>query len=75
MAATSRPAAHESIRLHLPIVVLIGTIHAGDGLEQHVVAHRLVEVHAVEDRCVESGQQFLRDNQDLVQPQKGLSMR
>ena len=46
-------------------VVLVGPVDAGDGLQQHVVAHRLVEVHAVEDRRVEAGQQLLGDDQDL----------
>jgi len=32
-----------------------------------VVAHRLVEVHAVEDWGVESGEQLLGDDQDLGQ--------
>ena len=56
---------HESIRLHLPIVVLVRPVHPCDGLKQNVVAHRLVEVHAIEDGRVEPGQQFLSDNEDF----------
>ena len=56
----------EAVRLHhLRRLVLIGPVHARDGLEQRVVAHRLVEIHRVEDRRVEAGEQLLGDDQDL----------
>ena len=50
-----------------PVFVLVGAVDAGDGLQQHVVAHRLVQVHAVQDGRVEAGQQLLGDDQDLGQ--------
>ena len=43
----------------------IGPVHARDGLQQHVVAHRLVEIHAVEDRRVVAGEQLVGDDEDL----------
>jgi len=57
---------HEAVRLdHFRRLVLIGPVNAGDGLEQCVVAHRLVEVHRVQDRRVEAGQQLLGDDEDF----------
>ena len=59
---------HEAVRLHhLRRFVLVGPVHARDRLQQRVVAHRLVEIHRVEDRRVEAGQQLLGDDQDLRQ--------
>ena len=58
---------HEPRRSCLPVLILVGAVDAGDGLEQHVVAHRLVQVHAVQDRGVEAGQQLLGHDQDLRQ--------
>ncbi len=55
---------HEPRWLPAAVLVLVGPVHPRDGLQQHVVAHRLVEVHAVEDRGVEAGQQLLGDDQD-----------
>ena len=40
-----------------------------------MVAHGLVEIHRVEDRRIETGQQLLRDNEDLgvlAEPDKTL---
>ncbi len=57
---------HEAVRLdHLLPLVLVGPVHPRDRLQQRVVAHRLVEIHRVEDRRVEAGQQLLGDDQDL----------
>ena len=47
-----------------PLGVLVGPIDAGDGLQQDVVAHRLVEVQAVEHRRVEAGEQFFGDDKN-----------
>ena len=57
---------HEAVRLHhLLRLVLVGAVHPGDGLQQGVVAHRLVEIHGVEHGRVEAGEQLLGDDQDL----------
>ncbi len=50
---------------HLLRLVLVGAIHPGDGLQQGVVAHRLVEIHGVEHGRVEAGEQFLGDDENL----------
>ena len=42
-----------------------GTIHARDGLQQHVIPHRFVEIHAVENRCVVARQQFVRHDENF----------
>ena len=41
---------------HLPRFILVRAVHPGNGLEQGVVAHRLIEVHGVEQRRVKAGQ-------------------
>jgi hypothetical protein len=54
------------VRLHhLLRFVLVGAVHPGDRLQQRVIAHRLVEIHRVEHRRVEAGEQLLGDDQDL----------
>ena len=63
-------------RLRWPTFNLVGAVHASDRLKERVVPHRLVEVHAVEDLGVETGQQLLRHDQDLrflAGPEEGLS--
>jgi hypothetical protein len=50
---------------HLLGLVLVGAVHPGDGLQQGVVAHRLVEIHGIEHGRVEAGEQFLGDDEDL----------
>jgi hypothetical protein len=57
---------HEAVGLHhLLRLVLVGTVHPRDGLQQGVVAHRLVEIHGVEHGRVEAGEQLLGDDEDL----------
>ena len=51
----------ETVRL----LVAVGAVRAADGLEQRVVAQRLVEVHRLEDGRVEAGQQLGRDDEEL----------
>ena len=43
----------------------VGAVGAADGLQQRVVAQRLVEVHRLQDRRVEAGEQLRGDDQDL----------
>ena len=43
----------------------IGAVGAADRLQQGVVAQRLVEVHRLQDRRVEAGQQLGGDDEDL----------
>src|SRR5262249_3987181 len=66
----------KAVRLdELLLFVLIGAVNPGDRLQQGVVAHGLVEIHGVEDRCIEAGQELLRDNEDLglfAKPRKTL---
>ena len=50
---------------HLLRLVLVGAVHPGDGLQQRVIAHRLVEIHGVKHGRVEAGEQFLGDDEDL----------
>ena len=47
------------------LLVAIGAVGAADGLQQGVVLHRLVEVHRLQDRRVEAGQQLGGDDQEL----------
>ena len=47
------------------LFILIGAVHPSDGLQQGVVAHGFVEIHRVEDRRVETGQQLLSHDEDL----------
>ena len=57
---------HEAVRLHhLLRFVLVGAVHPCDCLQEGMVAHRLVEVHGVKHRCIESGKQFFGDDEDL----------
>ena len=56
----------EAVGLHHFLrLVLVGAVHQGDGLQQGVVAHRFVEIHRVEHRSVEAGEQFLGDDENL----------
>ena len=43
----------------------VWAIHARDRLQQHVIAHRLIQIHAVENFRVIACQQLVRDNEDL----------
>ena len=43
----------------------VGSVGAADRLQQRVVAQRLVEIHRLQDRRVEAGEQLRRDDQDL----------
>ena len=43
----------------------IRPVHARDRLKQDVVAHRLVEIEAIEQRRVVAGEQLVGDNQDF----------
>ena len=43
----------------------VGAVRAADRLQQRVVAQRLVEVHRLQDRRVEAGQQLGGDDEDL----------
>ena len=46
----------KAVRFHHPLrLVFVGTVHPGDGLEQGMVAHRLIEIHGVEQRRVKAG--------------------
>ena len=47
------------------ISVDIGAVDPRDGLQQDVIAHGLVEIHAVEDRRIVAGEEFVGDNQNL----------
>ena len=51
----------EAVRLGLAV----GTVGAADRLQQRVVAQRLVEVHRLQDRRVEAGQELGGDDEDL----------
>ena len=51
----------QAVRLRLAV----GPVRAADRLEQRVVAQRLVEVHRLQDRRVEAGQQLGGDDEDL----------
>ena len=63
---------NESVRLdHLRLFVFVRPVHAGDSLQQRVIAHRLVQIHRVEDRRIETGEQFFRDDQNF-RPLAGL---
>lgn len=55
----------ESDLLLHTVAVDEGAIHARKGLEQHVVAHRLVEVHRIQHRRVVPSQQLVGDDEDL----------
>jgi len=54
----------EAARLLDASVVLVGPVDAGDSLEEDMVAHRLVEIHAVEDGGVVAGEQLVGDDED-----------
>ena len=41
---------------HLYRLVLVGTVHPSDRLQQRVVAHRLVEIHRIEHGRIEAGE-------------------
>jgi hypothetical protein len=57
---------NEAVRFHhLLGLVLIGAVHPGDGLQQGMVAHRFVEIHGIEHGSVETGEQFLGDDENL----------
>ena len=57
---------HEAVRLdHLLPLVLVRPVHPRDRLQERVIAHRLVQIHGVEDRRVEPGQKLLRHDQNL----------
>ena len=57
---------HEAVRFHhLLVFIFIGAVHTGDGLEQGMVAHGLVEIHGVENRRVEPGQQLFGHDKNL----------
>ena len=43
----------------------INTVGAADGLQQVVILHRLVEVHHLQNRRIETGQQLGSDDQEL----------
>ena len=66
-----------AVRVH------VRAVHARDGLQEHVVAHRFVEVQAIEQRRVVARQQFVGDDQDsrvfarLFEPEAdvGLALR
>ena len=45
--------------------VHVGTIYARDCLQQHVIPHRFVEIHAVKNRCVVARQQFVRHDENF----------
>src|SRR5262245_65387309 len=66
----------KAVRLdELLLFVLIGAVYPGDCLQQGVVAHGLVEIHGVENRRIEAGQELLRDNKNfgvLAEPDKTL---
>ena len=51
----------QAVRLRLAV----GPVRAADRLQQRVVAQRLVEIHRLEDRRVEAGEQLRGDDQDL----------
>jgi hypothetical protein len=51
----------EAVRL----LVAVGAVGAADGLQQRVVAQRLVQVHRLQDRRVEARQQLGRDDEQL----------
>ena len=59
--------AHEvhdqAARLGVAGFVLVGPVDARDRLEQHVVPHRLVKIHAVENRRVEPGEQLVGNDE------------
>src|SRR5262245_7165642 len=56
----------KAVRLdELLLFVLIGSVHPRDRLQQRVIAHGLVEIHGVENRRIEAGQELLRNNQDF----------
>ena len=62
----------EAVRLHhLGRLVLVRPIHPRDGLQQRVVAHRLVQIHGVKDGRVEAGEQLLGNDENL-RPLAGL---
>ena len=48
----------------------VWTVHAGDGLQERVLAHGLVEVECLLNRCVETREQLVHDHEDL-----GLAIR
>ena len=52
-------------RLSDALHVHIGPVHARNRLQQHMVAHGLVEVHAIETRRVIAGQELVCDDQNL----------
>ncbi len=47
------------------LLVAVGAVRAADGLEQRVVAQRLVQVHDLEDRRVEAREQLRGDDEQL----------
>ena len=47
------------------LLLAVGAVRAADGLEQGVVLQRLVEVHRLQDRRVEAGEQLGGDDQEL----------
>ena len=57
---------HEAVRLHhLRRLVLVRPVHARYGLQQRVIAHRLIEIHRIEDRRVEPRKQLFRDDENF----------
>ncbi len=50
---------------HSPSLVLIRSVYPRNGLQQRVVPHGLVQVHGIEDRRIEAGEQLLGDDEDF----------
>ncbi len=55
----------ETDLLTLGRLIFIRAVNARNRLKQHVVAHRLVEVHTVEDRRVVARQQLVGNDHEL----------
>ncbi len=50
---------------HLLRLVLIRPVYSCDCLQESMVAHRLVEVHGIQYGCIEPGEQFLGNDENL----------
>ena len=49
----------------MPLQLVVGPVHPGDGLQQGVVQQLLVEIEGLQDRRVEAGEQHVADHQQL----------
>src|SRR2546428_4315398 len=57
----------ESRRLLDLSLFLVWTVHPGNSPQERVVPHRFVQIHAIQNRRIETCQQLFGDDEDLGQ--------